>query len=69
MHKNNNSKIKKFSVFQRKDQVACGCFLKEKKKKKKQEKKSQKENGPVIYSIIDHGTWASSWLHKNRQLF
>lgn len=54
MHKNNNSKIKKFSVFQRKDQVACGCFLKE--KKKKQEKKSQKENGPVIYPITDHGT-------------
>ena len=56
MHKNNNSKIKKFSVFQRKDQVACGCFLKEKKKKKKQDKKSQKENGPVIYPITDHGT-------------
>ena len=44
MHKNNNSKIKKFSVFQRKDQVACGSFLKEKKKKKKTgEKKPEGE--------------------------
>ena len=49
MHKNNNSKIKKFSVFQRKDQVACGCFLKEKKKKKNRRKKARRR---MVLSFI-----------------
>ena len=72
MHKNNSKILKKFLYFKGRIRFHVDVFLKQQqqqKKKKNRRKKSQKENGPVIYSTIDHSTWASSWLHQNRQLF